>query len=213
MTNWIVRCKVDLSKPESVRPVTDFGYCLVGDKKAHSWEIFCFNGSEKANLSGYNVIGYFIRSDKKTVYIEGRVEDSCAICVLDETCYQIEGDLRGALKLENPNTGEIITIGVMYARIKKSTTDSVVDPGNIIPSISDLLTEFSKVDSAIERANSASEVLENLTVTATLLPPTSQPTASYANGNLAFGIPKGDKGDRAYTITVVGSTFSIQEGD
>lgn len=213
MANWIVRNKVDLSKPECVRLVTDFGYCFAGDKKAHSWEVLCFNGSEKADLSGYSVAGYFIRSDKKTVYVEGRIEDSCAICVLDESIYRVEGDIRGALKLENTDSGEVITIGAMYARIKKSSTDSIVDSEDVIPSISEILAEFSRMDSAIERANTASETIENLTVTATSLPPSSSPTASYVDGNLTFGIPKGDKGDRAYTITVVGSTFSVQEGD
>ena len=40
------------------------------------------------------------------------------------------------------------------------------------------------------------DTIENLTVSASGLPAGSSPTATYANGNIAFGIPKGDKGDK-----------------
>lgn len=43
------------------------------------------------------------------------------------------------------------------------------------------------------------EEIENLSVTVTTLPAGSQATASYNNGVLALGIPKGDKGDTGAT--------------
>ena len=38
------------------------------------------------------------------------------------------------------------------------------------------------------------ETLENLSASATTLPEGSSATASYSNGNISFGIPKGDTG-------------------
>lgn len=212
MSKWVVRSEVDLSKPDRVKTTTDFGYCLVGDKKAHSWEILCLNGNEKVDLSGYSVKGYFLRSDKKTVYVSGRTEGSYAICVLDEACYNVAGALKGSLKIENNTSGEIITIGVMYARVIKGNSDTIIDAADEIPSISELLSELDRMEAAIERANVVSETLENMTVSVTALPSGYSPIANYSDGHLSLQLPKGEKGDRSYAMTVIGSTLTIGEG-
>ena len=47
--------------------------------------------------------------------------------------------------------------------------------------------------------------IENISASATLLPEGSNPTASYTNGALSFGIPKGDPGEGMTVETVTGT--------
>ena len=56
--------------------------------------------------------------------------------------------------------------------------------------------------------------IENLSVTVTTLPAGSSATASYSNGVLSLGIPKGDKGDTGVTPNLsIGTVSTLPAGD
>jgi len=155
MNNWIVHRYANLARPGCVETVTDFGYCFVGDKKAHTWKVECVVNDVPADLTGYTAHGYFIRTDKVTVIVDATITDNVTTCVLDEYCYAVEGVLKGALRIENTTTGENVTIGAMSVRLTASSTDSIIDTGDVIPSLSDLLAEIDNMRRATSEATTA----------------------------------------------------------
>jgi len=155
MNNWIVHRYANLARPGCVETVTDFGYCFVGDKKAHTWKVECVVNDVPADLTGYTAHGYFIRTDKGTVIVDATITDNVVTCVLDEYCYAVEGVLKGALRIENTTTGENVTIGAMSVRLTASSTDSIIDTGDVIPSLSDLLAEIDNMRRATSEATTA----------------------------------------------------------
>lgn len=142
MNQWNVQRKVDLLKPGCVETITDFGYCVSGDHMAHTWKVVCMNGNEAADLTGYSARGYFIRSDKYTVILNGAIEDNQVSCTLTSACYAVEGLLRGILRIEKESTGEIITVGAMAVRVTSGMTDDIVVTEDIIPSIETSVREY-----------------------------------------------------------------------
>jgi len=65
-------------------------------------------------------------------------------------------------------------------------------------------TAKSNANAAAEAANNAAEALENISAVATTLAPGSQATASYSNGVLTLGIPRGLTGDSGVGVPTSG---------
>ena len=181
MNNWIVRRYANLARPEQVERITDFGLCVVGDKKAHTWRVVCVYNDEPADLTGYSAQGYFIRADKQTVVVDASVAGNVVDCVLDQSCYAIEGTLMGVLKIENTTSGEIVTIGAMLIRLTQGSTDVIIDPGEAIPSLSDLLAEIDAMRTATANANSATSSANSAAASANTAATNAGTAATNAN--------------------------------
>lgn len=181
MNNWIVHRYANLARPGCVETVTDFGYCFVGDKKAHTWKVECVVNDVPADLTGYTAHGYFIRTDKGTVIVDATITDNVVTCVLDEYCYAIEGVLKGVLRIENTTTGENVTVGAMSVRLAASATDTIIDTGDVIPSLSDLLAEIDAMRTATANANSATTAANNAAASANSAAASADTATTNAN--------------------------------
>lgn len=107
-----------------------------GDKLANRFGIRAFRGGTPENIGG-NCSGYFIRPDGGTVVITGTVSGNEAYVVLPQACYAYEGNFTLAVKVGN-GTDES-TLRIVDGVVATTTTDAVVDPGTIIPSVEDLI--------------------------------------------------------------------------
>ena len=140
------------------------------------------------NLTG-TITAYAIRPDGATVTITGSKEQNRAWVVLPSTCFIENGIL--SLAIRHTQNSEKITLAACRLYVYRTLTDSIVDPGHVIPSLEDLLAQIEVMENAITRANAASDLCENMTVSASAASgSTPTVTKSIVGGhyNLDFGL-------------------------
>lgn len=187
-----------------------------GDKKAHRVDVSLYRGDESFTPpSGTVVSSYFIRySDNKTVPLGGSVSGNVASVTLEQACYSKPGQF--ALIIKIASSTEISTVFYGEGSIFTNTTDTVIDPGDVIPSLEDLLAQIAameaatsaantatskantattKANNAASAANTAAAKIDGMTVAAAAASKAGA-TISEKNGvkHIDFKLPKGDTG-------------------
>ena len=179
----------------------------IGDKGAHQFVLNFIDAEGKdVDLTGAEVGLYCIRPDNKTVYIAGQVENNCAVVALTEQCYAYSGRVKCTVTVSK--NGTFISALRVWITIGVSSTDAIVDPGEVIPSLQDLLAEIATMrqvsasasaaaqsansaatratsaatgaNSAAENATNAANAINGLTVSASKLPEKSNPEVSIS---------------------------------
>ena len=120
-----------------------------------------------------------IRADGNTVIFNGQKSGNDAWGVLPQACYYCPGPLVITIKLSYQNT--VTTLACVASNVYQSSTDSAVDPGHVIPSISELLAKISACETATASANSAASSANNAAASATTAASTATTAASTAN--------------------------------
>ena len=152
-SNWMIEQDVDLRCGAQTPQIWPNALMLTGDNLAHTWRVRVFDGGEAVALTGATVTGYFVRTDGNTVAVQGSVEGSTAIVTLAQACYAFEGDLKGVMRLTLG--GKTVTLSVLTLMVRKVLTDAIIDPGNVIPSLEDLLAQIEAMETATAAANTA----------------------------------------------------------
>ena len=130
---------------------------LSGDQDAHRFIVSCFRSSSRqpVDLTGAGVTGYFIRADQSTVVIDGKVEDNCAVLTLPAACYAKEGRFSLVIKA---SMGEVIhTILWVEGAVSVSHTSTIIDPGEVVPTLDELLAQIAAMEQATAAATTATE--------------------------------------------------------
>lgn len=187
MTIFDIWLDTDLQKPLQVALLP--GVFFAGDDQANRINVRVTSGGEAAPLSG-TVTAYAIRSDESTLILTGALSGSTVSVLLPEAAYAKPGPLDIVIKLIS---GEQRTaIGACRAYVARTSTDAIVDPGHVIPSLEELLA-------LIERMEQDMALIEGMTAAAhgldTLQPPTVTVTREDGHFHLDFGIPKGATGE------------------
>ena len=141
--NWKIQQKCDLSAG-TYQSWGDSTYAYTGDNNAHSWSVEVLDGGIPADLSGYSSSAYFIRADGNTVLAEGAISGNTVSIDLPQSCYSVPGVVSGVLKITK--TGSTVTVGAIKFSVSASTTDTLVDPEHIVPSIEELLSILAEID-------------------------------------------------------------------
>lgn len=152
-SNWMIEQDIDLRCGAQTPQIWPNALMLTGDNLAHTWRVRVFDGGEAVALTGATVTGYFVRTDGNTVAVQGSVEGSTAIVTLAQACYAFEGDLKGVMRLTLG--GKTVTLSVLTLMVRKVLTDAIIDPGNVIPSLEDLLAQIEAMETATAAANTA----------------------------------------------------------
>lgn len=134
---------------------------LTGDQEAHRFEVSCTHGHEAADLTGWGVNGYFIRADGATLTIRGDVENGAAVVTLPAACYAVPGRFSFVIKVSNGDA--VSTILWAEGAVSRSTTDIVVDPGEVIPTLDDLMSKIDAMEKATEAAKDAAASITTYT--------------------------------------------------
>lgn len=172
---------------------------LTGDNLAHTWRVRVFDGGEAVALTGATVTGYFVRTDGNTVAVQGSVEGSTAIVTLAQACYAFEGDLKGVMRLTLG--GKTVTLSVLTLMVRKVLTDAIIDPGNVIPSLEDLLAQIEAMETAAA-AEQGRMAAEQERASAETARETAEAARRAALGGLSFAVNEDDGGlDITYTYT------------
>lgn len=109
-----------------------------GDDMADRFGVRVFRDGEPVNIGG-NCAGYFVRNTtSETVVIDdGVVSGNEAYVTLPEACYAVEGSFSLAIKVSTDD--ETATLRIVDGVVDRTNTSEIVDPGDLIPSIEDLL--------------------------------------------------------------------------
>lgn len=144
----------ELTKDKLIR---NSGVRLIGqgDNAGDIFGVRIFQEGAAFNLAGYSVQGYFIRQDGTTVVmVGGAVLGNVAYVMLPQACYVYEGPFSLAIKI----IGEITeTIRIIDGVVTKTTTDTLIDPGSVVPDISQLLAKIQQMEQATQAANTAAD--------------------------------------------------------
>ena len=142
-----------------------------GDNYGDVFGVKVFDGLEEPDLSGITCVGYFIRPTGDTVVIEGNINaNNVAYVTLPSACYVYEGQFALVLKLA---TAEItVTVRVVDGVVSRTSTDTYVDPGTVVPSVAELLALINECEEATAAAEEATEMFPYLVNDVNALTPT-----------------------------------------
>ena len=105
-----------------------------------------FDGGAPASISG-TVSATIIRADGVTVPVTGSLSGNSCYIILPSAAYVVPGPISIIIKLTGG--GSTTTLCAIVANVYQSSTDAVVDPGTIIPSVSALIAEIENVAATI----------------------------------------------------------------
>lgn len=129
--------KQDINKPVKVQYLKGNVFSL--DNNGNLIGIECYNGDQPASLAG-SVSASVIRADGSTVAVSGTLSENKVSVALPQAACAIPGVISIVIKVTNGS--EVSTVGAVVATVYQSSTDSIVDPGTIIPSIDALISEI-----------------------------------------------------------------------
>ena len=122
-----------------------------GDANGNRFGFRCLRNGQPVSLTGSTVIGHFIRADGNTVEITGTTNGDTAYVTLPATCYAVEGQFTLAIKLSGGSvTG---TIRMVDGTVVNTTNGAVIDPGSVIPDLSDYLEVVEDAEAAADTIN------------------------------------------------------------
>lgn len=164
-SNWTIEQDIDLRCGAQTPQIWPNALMLTGDNLAHTWRVRVFDGGEAVALTGATITGYFVRTDGNTVAVQGSAEGNAAAVTLAQACYAFEGDLKGVMRLTLG--GKTVTLSVLTLMVRKVLTDAIIDPGNVIPSLEDLLAQIEAMETATAAANTAASAANTAATAAT----------------------------------------------
>ena len=147
----------DLKKPVQVKQLS--GNLFSGDNGGNKITIEVLDGGSAATLSG-TVMGYVLRADKQTVTVEGTLSGNKASIVLPASAYTVIGAVSIVIKLGTT------TIGACTSYVYRTTTDTIVDPGSVVPDVSELLALIGDCETATDAAEAAATAASYVDISA-----------------------------------------------
>lgn len=131
-----------------------------GDENGNRFGFRCLRNGEPVSLVGTAVLGHFTRADRNTVELDGTVDGNTAYVSLEKACYAVEGQFTLSIKLSGG--GVVGTIRMVDGTVVNTTNGAVIDPGSVIPDLSDYLA-------VVEDAEEAAETVFGFNVTTELI--------------------------------------------
>lgn len=154
MANWLIKQVVDLRNEPRKAITAPYELMFPGDAKAHVWEIDLYLNGEAVDLTGSSVAAYFLRRDGNTVMVQGTVSGNTVRVEFAQACYAISGAMQAGIRVTKG--GEITTVAYRIFNVLPTyDSDSYIDPGQVIPSIADLLAAIDRMETATAAAESA----------------------------------------------------------
>ena len=153
MADWIIEQTVEMTRPTQPYTSRPVELMLPGDHLAHTWRIKCLERGLPADLTGFTASGYFKRMDGNYVLITGSISSNTVSVTLTQECYAYPGNLRGVVRIANANTDAVVTLADRLFFVQSAVDDGgTVDPGEVIPSLADLLAEIDAMETATAAA-------------------------------------------------------------
>lgn len=131
---------------------TDIAEPLVqGDNQAHQIIMTARRGSAAADLSGATCQCYVVLPNKQTVLVSATVSGNVVTASLNTACYAVPGRVSILMRLSV--SGAIVTPLYLNGSVVTGNTDAYLDPGDIVPSLEELLAQIGAMEAATAAAN------------------------------------------------------------
>ena len=140
----------DIKKPVKVHHIS--GNVFTQDNLGNLIGVRVFDHGEAVTLSG-SVSANVIRPDGGTVAVEGSLSENTASVTLPQAAYAYPGMIAVIVKLTSESV--VTTLCAVTAIVYRSTTDVTIDPGTIVPSIQNLISQIEDAVSTIPEDYSA----------------------------------------------------------
>lgn len=128
-----------------------------GDRNADQFVVYLHDQRVVVDLTGAAVSGKVIRPDGQTVPLIGKVSDNAAVITLDESCYEVPGEIKLTVTV---SAGDVVqSVLVVMMDVQTSETSVVVDNG-VIGSLSSLLAEIANMRAATQAATEAANTVQ-----------------------------------------------------
>ena len=127
-----------------------------GDKNAQILRIEVMDGEGKADLTGMTVTGQFERGDGSRVpYESATINNNVVNVTIPEACYNVSGAFVAFVRLTSENGYVRRTILRIAGMIVPQSDGPLVDSGNVLPSIDELVARVESMENAAEACNTA----------------------------------------------------------
>ena len=136
--------KVELN--QGTAPVVPLRQIYYGDVEANRIGAIVLLNGEEVTLTG-TCSGTAILADGSTVAITGAIDGSQAYVELPAACYSKEGSIQVFVKLTV--SGVTTTLLAAVGTVRLTETDTVIDPGTIIPSVAALIEDIDEAVASI----------------------------------------------------------------
>ena len=178
MANWLIERTVDLQRSASVELYPE-ALMVCGDHQAHTLRIRVMDGGKPADLTGGSVEGYFVRRDEASVRVGGELNGNTATVTMAQACYAIQDQLTAVVRLSLG--GRTITLCALTFKVRNLVTDAIVDPGEVIPSIAELLSKIEAMEAGTAAAVEGAEAANTAAAGANTAKTAANSAASRAN--------------------------------
>lgn len=152
---------VDISKPLLPTPLQQM--LITKDKGANRLSVALYQNGAPFSPGG-TCAGFVVRRDGSTVPVTGTVDGSLMYIDLPAAAYALDGPINIGIKNINTTAGTETTVFLGLGVVSLGETDTVIDPGTIIPSVSALIAA---IEDAIESIPEDYSVLSDMVDTLT----------------------------------------------
>lgn len=195
---WEINQKVDIKRGAQGIQLWPNALMILGDNEAHIWKIKILDNGEDIVVSG-TVTGYFVRPDGNTIMVAGTLEGNIASVILPQAVYAQKGNVQGIVRLSYGN-GQIVTLSALILPIRQVLTDSIIDPGEVIPSLEELLAMIDETGLAKDAANSAAALANEKAGIANAAALNADEKAALANEKATLANTKAGEATDAATL-------------
>lgn len=139
------RTTCELNKPVKIKRID--GLFFSQDVQANRIVVSVVRNGVNESITG-TISANIIRADGETVVQAGEIDGNIASVKMPAAAYAVPGAIAIFVKLIQ--NGATSTIAAVTGYVYKSTTDVIVDPGTILPSIQDLLDSIDEATANFE---------------------------------------------------------------
>lgn len=140
----IIGKRTNLDAPIKVESLN--GVTFTSESEAHQFVVRCAQNGQDLTLAG-TISAKFIRADGNTIQLVGSIVDGAAVVTLAQDCYNVQG--RFQLAIFNTVGDTKLCIYACVGTVQKAQSGSLIDGGNIIQNVEDLIAEIERVVSTI----------------------------------------------------------------
>lgn len=183
------------------------GLLYMNENQAHKFVITCTRGGSAVTLTG-GITGRFMRADGQTILLSGSISSGKANLTLPQSCYIVPG--RFTMAIFNVVGNAVTTIYALTGNVARTQTDTLVDPGNTVPTIDNLLAEIDAMRQATADANAAATKAVRYDNTQSL----TDANKTTARGNIdAAGLAQVVRHDASQNLTETQKTTARENID
>ena len=135
VANCAINLRCELTKPVKVEYID--GNMFSMDNAGNTAHVYIYYNGQPQEVVG-SVSAEVIRPDGGTVAVTGAMSGNRAYVIFPQAVYAIPGTISCVIKITEGTT--TTTIAAFVANVYRSSTDQAIDPGQLIPSISSLIS-------------------------------------------------------------------------